>query len=87
MYANEVYNRSKLGIQNYDNSAVESLKSATRLRKTIIGTPSYDLLDNRFYQTMFGYQPIHIRNEPIDFEVSNAVTKALYLADHYAMNG
>lgn len=75
--ATEVSNANRLGIKTMGQGVFEQMRTIQGKRRVLKNTPSYEILMNPTYQTMFQYVSICQRDDPREITTSEFVTLCL----------
>ena len=78
-YTEEMYNRSKLGINTMTEKTLEKLRTVKKGKKVIRSTPNYEILSNDKYIANFQFVPIALRNTDEETIVSDLITRIMYM--------
>ena len=77
--AEELYNRSKLGISTMTEKTLEKLRTIKPRKRTIRSTPNYEILSNDKYIAAYQFVPIALRNTTEETIVSDLITQIMYM--------
>ena len=77
--AEEVYNRNKLGIETMNDETLGKIQTIKSRKRTMTGTPNYEILSNSKYEAAFQFVPIALRNTEEEEYFSNLVTQIMYM--------
>ena len=63
--------------------SLEKLRTTQSYKKRLIkGCPNYEILNNHFYADKFQFLSMDLRNEKLDNDFSDVITKAIYVCPH-----